>query len=43
MKSFITKSGETAYVPTDDEKQIIQTALRQFQSTLPKNGESFDG
>lgn len=43
MKSFITKSGETAYVPTDSEKQIIQTALRQFQLSLPKKGEVIDG
>ena len=43
MKSFITKSGETAYVPTDSEKEIIQTALRQFQLSLPKKGEVVDG
>lgn len=43
MKSFITASGETAYVPTTAEKEIIRTALRQFQSSLPKSGEVVDG
>ena len=43
MKSFITKSGETAYVPTDSEKEIIQIALKQFQSTLSSNGEVING
>jgi len=43
MKSFITKSGEVAYVPTDFEVKLIRTALRQFQSTLPSKGEVIDG
>lgn len=43
MKSFVTESGETAYVPTDSEKQIIEMALKQFQSTLPTNGEVLNG
>ena len=43
MKSFITETGEVAYVPTSSEKQIIQTALRQFQLSLPKKGEVIDG
>lgn len=43
MKSFITDTGEVAYVPTSAEKDIIRTALRQFQSSLPKSGEVVDG
>jgi len=39
MKSFITKSGETAYVPTDSEKEVIQLALKVFNNSLPKQGE----
>ena len=42
MKSFITKSGETAYVPTDVELEIIQTALKQFHLLLEK-GEVING
>lgn len=44
MKSFITKSGEIAYVPTDDELEIIQTALKQFnQLLLLEKGEVING
>lgn len=43
MKSFITETGEKAYVPTSTEKQIYRIALRQFQSTLPESGEVIDG
>lgn len=42
MKSFITETGETAYVLTSSEKEIIQIALKQFQSSL-EQGEVING
>ena len=35
MKCFITKTGETAYVPSELEKAIYQIGLRQFANVLP--------
>jgi len=43
MKSFITKTGEIAYVPTDFEIKLIRTALKQLHNTLPRKGEAVDG
>jgi hypothetical protein len=39
MNTFITKTGEVAYVPTESEKEIIRIALRQFQNSLSRTGE----
>ena len=36
MKSFMTKTGEVAFVPTESELEIIRIALRQFQNSLPQ-------
>ena len=43
MKSFVTKTGETAFVPTDSEMQILNLALKHFNESLPIKGESHDG
>lgn len=43
MKSIVLKTGETAYVPTSSEKEIIELALRQLQVSLPTGGEDFNG
>ena len=43
MKSFIIpSSGERAYIPTEDEKTVIMTALKHFESTLPRIEEGLD-
>lgn len=39
MKSFVTKTGEVAYVLTDSEKEIVAVALRQLLGSLPSNKE----
>lgn len=45
MKSFMTKTGEVAFVPTESELEIIHIALRQFRvslwqfNSLSRNGE----
>lgn len=42
MKSFTLPSGETAYVPTDNEKTVIKTALEEFIDYLPVSGRGQD-
>lgn len=42
MKTIVLKTGETAYIPTSSEKEVIILALRNFQVSLHK-GEVIDG
>lgn len=42
MKSFILPSGETAYVPTDNEIVVIKTALEEFKDSLPVTGRGLN-
>ena len=41
MKNIKLKTGETAYVVSDEEKTIIELALQQFKHSL-SNLESVD-
>ena len=42
MKSFITETGETAYVFSSFEEILLKTALKNLLSTLSSMGEDSD-
>lgn len=39
MIKFVTSTGETAYIPSEDEKQAIKLALKVFKANLPHSEE----